>query len=385
MRTCVYASGGIEIDTTGRVKPCCIAKPFLDENGEEYNVSKYDLQDIWDSASRKNLIEDLSNGIENPICNICWDEERNGRESKRQRENNCRELNQSDTPQFLDLKLSNTCNLRCRTCNPENSSSWMNEWFDIYYSWWQDRSEFMDKYRTIRGTYVESNSNIWNSLEKWIPSSLVIDIYGGEPLLIKRSWDILKECATSGNSKNQQLHFNTNSTLFLTEEQLATIKNFKSVNISLSIDGIAEKFEYMRYPAKWEDVLAVIEKYYELQNSNDNISVQFCYTVSMLNVWDVPEFDRFVIDKFPNIGTYYNMLFYPEKFSIRNIPENKKQKVKQKLLSYSNRMVDITNMLDGSVDSEEYENFWETIELHDKYRKNYFKESFPEWHSVLVE
>lgn len=381
MKTCVYASGGIEIDTTGKVRPCCIAKPFHDENGRDYNISSDNLFDVWESNTRKKLLEDLSNGIENSICSICWDEESNGRESKRQRENNLRGDLSQITPRFLDLKLSNTCNLRCRTCNPENSSSWVTESYDLY-GGIQTRSAFMERYKTYRGTYVESNTNIWDALESWIPYAEVIDIYGGEPLLITRSWDILEK---SINSHEQELHLNTNSTIFLTERQINTIEKFKKVNISLSIDGIGKSFEYMRYPAKWDDVLKIIQKYYELDLNNENISVNFCYTVSTFNIWDIPEFDKFISDTFPGLGIYYNMLFYPEKFNIRNIPDSAKRKVADKLLTYSTKMNDITNMLEGEMDSREYKLFLDTVDLHDKYRDNYFKESFPEWHSILTE
>jgi MoaA/NifB/PqqE/SkfB family radical SAM enzyme len=384
MKTCLQATCGIEIDTVGRVRPCCLAKPFTDQNGNEYNLSKDSLQDIWHSESRKQFLRDLEDGIENPTCEICWVEEKNGRESKRQRENN-RDLIPSDTPQLLDLKLGNTCNLRCRTCNPDSSSSWVNEWYDVNEQW-QNKAEFLSKYKKIQHIYDDSNTNVWDALVDWIPKAHTIDFYGGEPLLIKRTWEILRESVENGNAKSQELHYNTNATIFPSEDQIAILLKFKKVNISLSIDGIDSAFEFMRYPAKWDNVLNVIRKYSTLMENSNNIKVDFCYTVSLYNIWDTVEFDRFVTENFPHVGIYYNMLFTPTYLSITNIPENIKEIVRDRLLNYSNKMDVITSMLGSKEsDSKEYGEFLRVTSTHDKYRNNTFKESFPVWHSILVE
>lgn len=385
MKSCLQASCGLELDTVGRVRACCLADPFVDEEGNEYNLSRNSLEEIWNSSTRKKLLQDLENGIENPTCNICWVEERLGRESKRQRENR-KEFSIKDTPQMLDLKLGNTCNLRCRTCNPDSSSSWVTEWYDIYQIHHQSKTDFLQKYKTIRNIYSPTNEKLWQTLEDWIPKCLMIDFYGGEPLLIERSWDILKRCVAEGHSKNQELHFNTNATLFLTDEQIDTIRQFKQVNISLSIDGIEQKFEYMRYPGKWDIVSDNIEKYSQLMQNNTNIRVDFCYTVSILNIWDIVEFDLFVKNNYPFMGIYYNMLFTPKHFSITMIPEDLKILVRDRLLNYSEKMSEITNILfQEKHDGAQLSILFESLNKHDNYRKNYFKESFPEWHSILTE
>lgn len=385
MKTCLQASCGLELDTVGRVRACCLADPFVDEEGNEYNLSRNSLEEIWNSSARKKLLQDLENGVENPICNICWVEERLGRESKRQRENR-KEVSIKDTPQMLDLKLGNTCNLRCRTCNPDSSSSWVTEWYDIYQIHRQSKTDFLQKYKTIRNIYSPTNEKLWQTLEDWIPKCIMIDFYGGEPLLVERSWDILKRCVAEGYSKDQELHFNTNATLFLNETQIETIKQFKQVNISLSIDGIEQKFEYMRYPAKWDIVSDNIEKYSQLMQNNTNIRVDFCYTVSILNVWDIVEFDLFVKNNYPSMGIYYNMLFTPKHFSITIIPEDLKILVRDRLLNYSEKMSEITNILfQEEHDNAQLSILFESLTKHDIYRKNYFKESFPEWYSILTE
>lgn len=385
MKSCLQASCGLELDTVGRVRACCLADPFKDESGQEYNLSTHSLEEIWNSSSRKKLLDDLRDGIENPTCNICWVEEKQGRQSKRQRENQ-RDLVIKDTPQVLDLKLGNTCNLRCRTCNPDSSSSWVTEWYDVYHQSTMPKFDFLQKYKRIRDLYSPTNEKLWKTLEEWIPKCIMIDFYGGEPLLIERSWNILQQCVEDGYSKQQELHFNTNATIFLNDQQIETLKHFKQVNISLSIDGIEEKFEYMRYPAKWNTVAENIKKYSDLSKQYDHIRVDFCYTVSILNIWDTIEFDSFVRNNYPGLGIYYNMLFTPKHFSITVIPEPVKTIVRQRLIDYSSDMHDITNMLfQEKHDVEQFNKLFDVLDMHDNYRNNFFKESFPEWYSILKE
>ncbi len=384
MKFCLQATVGLEIDTIGRVRPCCLAKPYVDETGNEYNLKNHSLDEIWNSEARKNLLSDLNVGIENPACEICWIEEKHGRDSKRIREN-AKPITVKDTPQILDLKLGNTCNLQCRTCNPDSSSAWVTEWYEVNNPH-MEKSEFLQKYKEIREIYSESNNKVWDTLAEWIPKCPIIDFYGGEPILVKKTWEILKNCVDSGHSINQEIHYNTNCTIYPSEQQIETIKHFKQVNISLSIDGIEEQFEFMRFPAKWNLVLENIRKYSELMQKNPNIFVDFCYTVSIYNIWDVVKFDAFVKQNFPHMGIYYNMLFSPTHVSITNIPENIKPIVEKRLLDYSQNLDKVSNMIySNSFSEEEFNMLWEVTERHDKYRNNKFEESFSEWHSLLIE
>ena len=383
MKKCRHASFGLELDTLGKVRPCCLAKPFVDDNGKEYSLHETNLEEIWNSNSRKQLLLDLENGIENSICDTCWIEERHGRESKRNRENS-RDIGFAQTPQILDLKLGNTCNLRCRTCNPFSSSSWVNEWYDLGYSYGTSKTEYFEKFKNIQNLFSDSNVELWGTLEEWIPKCKFIDFYGGEPLLVKKIWDILLRSVESNLCEEQEIHFNTNATIFPTEDQIEILSKFKQINISLSIDGIREKFEYMRYPGKWDIVEKNIQQYRDLNDNYENIKVDFCYTVSIYNLWDIPEFDEYVKKNYASISIYYNMLFTPEFFNITNVPEELKSVVEKRLLSYSPTLSNVTSMLFSKpFNSTEFENLILTTRKHDQYRNNKFQDAFPNWSKIL--
>ena len=70
----------------------------------------------------------------------------------------------------------------------------------------------------------------WNELEKSLPYVQQIDMYGGEPMLVKKQWETLK-INEPWLCKNQELSFNTNGTIFR-EEYIDILKQFKRVVIS---------------------------------------------------------------------------------------------------------------------------------------------------------
>jgi hypothetical protein len=53
MKTCLHASCGLEVDTVGRVRPCCLAKPFADDVGKEYNLSKSEVEQVLNDIKNK--------------------------------------------------------------------------------------------------------------------------------------------------------------------------------------------------------------------------------------------------------------------------------------------------------------------------------------------
>jgi MoaA/NifB/PqqE/SkfB family radical SAM enzyme len=162
---------------------------------------------------------------------------------------------------YLELNLGNTCNISCRTCNPYISSGWMKEAYetetnDVTYK------EFAVKFKKFHQSYDE-DSKFWAELKTILPDIRQFDFYGGEPFMSKKMWELLKIAQSTGVSKNIDLHYNTNGTHFPLEE-MQSWRDFKEVNVSFSIDGKGDQFEFMRYPAKWELVNSNMKKFLEI-------------------------------------------------------------------------------------------------------------------------
>ena len=79
---------------------------------------------------------------------------------------------------------------------------------------------------------------------------LILDhlkILGGEPFLDKRNIELIKQIPR----ENVRLMFVTNNSIFPKDDVLELLKEFKYLNVNLSIDGIKEVAEYVREGTKW--------------------------------------------------------------------------------------------------------------------------------------
>ena len=83
-----------------------------------------------------------------------------------------------------------------------------------------------------------------------------MDFTGGEPLLIKKHYELLEKCIELDVAKNIGLHYNTNGTQLNMKALNELWPKFKIVDCHFSIDGVGEKFEFQRHPAKWNNALS---------------------------------------------------------------------------------------------------------------------------------
>jgi len=73
-------------------------------------------------------------------CEGCYKIEQYGGKSRRITENNRWENIEKPKLEFLDIRLSNLCNLKCLMCYPDSSSSLVSD-----YKEWSDQLPFMTK------------------------------------------------------------------------------------------------------------------------------------------------------------------------------------------------------------------------------------------------
>ena len=134
---CMLPWISIETSPLGTVRPCCLAEEeIVDENGNKYDLVNTNLEAVYRSSYMQNLRQQFRQGEKPKTCKRCWEEESAGRASKRlQSKIRLKEFYplvdwQNDTPDqlwFIDLKLGNICNLKCRICGSWSSSKWAEE------------------------------------------------------------------------------------------------------------------------------------------------------------------------------------------------------------------------------------------------------------------
>ena len=133
MPKCILPWISIETTPLGSTRPCCL---FTDEI-PEYNLKTHTLEDAFNSKFMRNLRRSFRRGERPDGCRNCWREEDAGKKSKRQymlekfkNEDVDYSSNNGVELKFLDLKLGNICNLKCRICGSWSSSKWAKEELD---------------------------------------------------------------------------------------------------------------------------------------------------------------------------------------------------------------------------------------------------------------
>jgi len=400
---CINVFKGLRYSTSGDVAFCCKSELWLDDkDGNKCRIHTHDFNAALNGKLATEIRNDLENGIKHANCKKCWDEEAAGIPSKRVLDNSRaidywgQEYLDDKTvePAIVELNLGTLCNLKCRICGPWSSSRWVEEHFAMTQGNNPNpdaKQDYMLMVKDWQGNY-EDDSPAWEHIEKSLPHLKQIDIYGGEPFLVEKQWKILQRSIELGYSKDQILHFNTNATQF-NPSHIELLKHFKKVLISLSIDGIGKRFEYQRHPAKWSLVENNIKKFLSLQNNNNNIHVSACVTVSTLNVYYLEE----TLKHFAQLGLgyYINILHGPPYYNIKNIPKEIKQKITEHYTPILEGITDsymrerIQHVLDfmntNESDGRSWNEFFVNTKLKDSYRKENFKETFPELCKLIDE
>jgi organic radical activating enzyme len=303
----------IETSPIGTARPCCLA---IDEithtDGTKYSLRKNTLEEIYHSEYMKNLRKEFLEGNKPATCQRCWDEEAAGRKSKRMNSRiRLKEYYDSvdwnnlnpDQLWFIDLKLGNICNLKCRICGSWSSSKWAKEEIDYVGG---NRKEHL-AYKFLQdGAWPRETEVFWDNLKTLLPNIKYFEFTGGEPFLIGQHFDLLRYAVEQGYSKNIEIHYNTNGTVF--PESAELWNNFKHVEIAFSIDNVGARFEYERYGAEWEIVQDNLKRFNELRSLK--ISTQLCTTINIQNVYYLPELcDWISTQTFDHV--YFNMLHDP--------------------------------------------------------------------------
>jgi MoaA/NifB/PqqE/SkfB family radical SAM enzyme len=314
-KICMLPWVSIETSPIGTARPCCLAKDEITKpNGSKYSLRENTLEEIYHSDYMQDLRKDFLAGNKPATCQRCWDEEAAGRTSKRINSRvrlkeyyNSVDFQNIDPDQlwFIDLKLGNICNLKCRICGSWSSSKWAKEEID-YIPELVDRKTHLAYTYLKDGAWPRESEVFWDNLKTLLPNIKYFEFTGGEPFLIEQHFELLRYAVEQEYSKNIEIHYNTNGTVF--PEQAELWANFKHVEIAFSIDNIGERFEYERYGADWNLVQANIAKFTAMRSKK--ISTQLCTTMNIQNVYYLPELCNWISTQtFDHI--YFNMLHDP--------------------------------------------------------------------------
>ena len=334
---CILPWVSLETGPIGTVRTCCLSEEeIVDNNGEKFDLSRSSFLNIQDSNYMRDLRQQFLDGKQPKSCRKCWNEERAGRTSKRMHtQARLNQIVDEDTWTvdakpliFLDLKLGNICNLKCRICGSWSSSTYAVEELNAM-NRDEDKKSSYHYMMLQKGAWPRDNPQFWEEIDQIIDQIRYIEFTGGEPFMIKEHFSLLQGIVDRGIAHRVEIHYNTNGTHW-PENAEEIWKHFKTVEVAFSMDDVNERFEYQRSNAIWSEVEQNIQHFCDLRTRNPNIQLQVCSTVNIFNVMYLETLAAW-IDQQGFDFVYWNMMHEPYFFSIATLPDSAKVLVKQKL------------------------------------------------------
>lgn len=341
---CMHPFTGLATREDGAIKVCCRSLPIA-------NIKDMSLEEAWNSDKMKDVRRQVLNDERPDVCEPCFDLEDQGVQSLRQRHitdsspesrinlypNALDKLNDDYSMPFelptIEIKVNNLCNLKCRMCNPLDSTQWK-DWNSIVDHYKKEENYLVDAVESLgltKAPYVgifEDKAHFWDNLEKLLPYFRRVEFAGGEPLMDPVHYKILD--LLSKNGDNIEIKYATNGTK-LGIKGGRTVHDywpkFKSVAVNVSIDGLHDTYEYIRGNGKFSDVEYNIKEMKKIKTVSRIVGA---FTVQANNIMQIDK----VIDYFlreMKIVFYSHRVSYPRALSAQVLPKALKDQVVAKL------------------------------------------------------
>ncbi len=341
---CVAPWIHVAISTRGIFRPCCNISYMKEDylNGGRFTdhyVYKENIEDVWNSDTYKEFRKKMIRGEKLPNCSRCYREEESGIISARMSLNDTYlqslgnvNLNGScslNSIKYIDVRLGNKCNLKCRMCNPYASDQWIADEHLIHIR----RASEEDLVNLKKMDWFEQNL-FWDNLSLIMGNCEILYFSGGEPTLFtERKYKLFDKCIENGIAKNITLRYNTNITV-LPPKLIDYWKHFHKVRINCSIDGFDKVNDYIRYPSKWKLIDKNLRLLHEMQKKS-LVKLSVHATVQMYNIFGLVDLFDYLqqFDIFP----FLNILNHPSKYNIRVLNKRQKDQVSSILNDWYNK------------------------------------------------
>ena len=288
---CIYPWIHLHAYPTGEAYPCCHAEM---KPGVVGNCRTNTLEEIWRDKPMQQLRADMLSETPHAACTRCYEQEESGFFSGRKSANkhHGHQIKKLDANPFemtyWDIRFSNLCNLKCRSCGHIFSSQWYQDQAKLAGPEWKERN-------TVLNYAGRTEADMWEQLKPHLDYVEQIYFAGGEPLLMEEHYNILNELVRRGRT-DVRLVYNTNFTH--TDLKGNSVfdywKQFDSVAVGASLDASGARGEYIRKGTNWAQVE---------QNRRDMLRVcpevdfYISPTLSILNALHLPDLHRDWVEK----------------------------------------------------------------------------------------
>lgn len=383
----------------GVAAPCCISESASTVNGMG-NAKTQSFMELVNSEKMKQLRVDMINEVSNTECTKCYDQEQVDVKSFRQDTNSkyknyyeealANTTSEGEVTQFkmkyFDIRFSNICNFKCRSCGSEFSTQWEQE--DI-------------KSKVSYARIIPKNDNP-KFLQEVVDQIQFMDtayFAGGEPLITEEHYILLEEMIKQKRT-DIQLRYNTNlsNLKFKDKDLLSLWKHFNHrIDISASIDHYGERAEYIRHGTNW----STVEENFAAVKKTPYINLTMNTVLSVFNLLTIHEFYQYLIDKLLYIPTDHVYSLYnmsdPVHISGHILPNEYKLKGKESLEKYIKILNDnkfknkhltqpeqsLNWLFSKNTWEEQKDKFRSEIQRLDNLRNEDFSKTFPELAGLL--
>lgn len=235
-------------------------------------------------------------------CEYCYEVESTGGSSLRNASVRRYGIRTEHSLEYMEISLSNLCNMKCRSCNSSLSTKWASD----------DR-----KLGRPSHGYMQAKLND-------IPYESIkyIRLIGGEPLLESESIiEILSKIRSVGNISNLTVDIATNLTILPSPEVHDLFSQCKSVFIQASLDSMGPLNDYIRHGSSWDEVSENLIKLIEMYGKNG----AFVNTVvTVFNINRLDDLSDWIESNIPNLYQNHSVARSPARQAINNLPDDYK-------------------------------------------------------------
>ena len=278
----------------GRAYPCCLGMAAHPVG----NFKEKSMREIWNDEPMREMRRNMLADKPCRQCGDCYEQEVAGFASMRNNSNksfghHIKEIEETRPDgslpdmrlHYWDVRFSNICNLKCRSCGSIFSSRWYDDDVKIWGKELRPRVSFAGRHE----------EDVWEQMQEHIPHLDQIYFAGGEPLIMEEHNRILKLLIEKGNTR-VRLIYNTNLTelKFKKESVLDLWKHFPTVCVAASLDDMGERAGIIRSGTDWARVEQNIQ---DLKRECPHIDFMISPTLSMMNIWNFVNFHRYMIDQ----------------------------------------------------------------------------------------
>jgi len=332
----------------GRVMPCCVADsnmPVADIKNDESIIQ------MMNSADFKKIREKML--VDEPVaaCKRCYDLELMGTWTMRESHNKRRGLeyvdmiskNTSDDGtlsefqmKYMDLRFSNMCNMKCRSCGPGCSSLWSQEFVD------ERGVDVYEEYFKTRKIVINSAEEMgfMNKLKPYLKDVLEVYFAGGEIIITPEHYECLDYWIENGLTDQVELTYTTNfsSLKYKDKDLIGYWKKFPQLKVWASLDASGDVAEAIRKGTDWDRIVKNIKT---LREQVPHAQFQITPTISIWNIFDFHIFFDYMVseglidDK--TSSPRFNLATNPWYANIMILPVPVKNRLTEIYLKYSHK------------------------------------------------